>query len=171
MGSNSKGQLGLGTEQCHSNSPSLIEGLLSHQITNLSSGSFHSFAICHKKGAYSWGYGEQGQLGLGDSKDKFLPEKVKFESNKLTKVKVTKVECGPKHTMMLTEQMTVYCCGDNHFGQLGIPGKSVFNTPTLSRYLKNSVTDVACGTKHTLFLTGKSLILYFRKREGFCLWE
>lgn len=156
MGSNNKGQLGLGRRDYKlRSSPSLIENLCPKEVIEISTGSYHSFAITADRDVFSWGSGEFGQLGLGDYLDTFTPTKVIFSSKYTDHVEIFKIDSGPKHTMMLSKRNTVFCCGDNKHGQLGVPSKSRVNKPILCRYIQDNIIDVACGAKHTLFLTGK----------------
>lgn len=156
MGSNIKGQLGLGRRDYKlRSSPSLIESISNMEISQICTGSYQSYAICQNKDVYAWGNGEYGQLGLGDYSNTYVPTRIILSSKYLSQLEIVKIDSGPRHTMMLTKQRTVYCCGDNSYGQLGIPSKSRSNHPTLCRYLKEDIIDIACGTKHTLFLTGK----------------
>ena len=156
MGSNRYGQIGIGLKDYEiRSSPTLIESLCNETVVYIKAGSFHSFAITSKHSVYAWGNGDQGQLGLGSYSDSYQPENVTLSNEYLSYIEIVSIDTGPSHTMMLTKQKTVYCCGDNTFGQLGLPSKTRCNTPTLCRYISENVLDIACGTRHTLFLTDK----------------
>ena len=65
MGSNQYGKLGLSSEKILSvNTPKLIESLTLHRVVQVSCGLNHALALTHGHGiVYSWGKGDQGQLG------------------------------------------------------------------------------------------------------------
>ena len=46
---------------------------------------------------YTWGYGNEGQLGHGDKSDQLLPRRI----NNLN-AQVVKISCGGGHTAMIT---------------------------------------------------------------------
>jgi alpha-tubulin suppressor-like RCC1 family protein len=155
MGSNRFGQLGIGSKDYKIRStPSLIESLCQDDIDQIICGGLFSYCISKSRRVYSWGNGEDGQLGLGVFKDFSSPQSLDLPNDEVGKLKITKIDCGPNHTVMLTDNFTVYCCGDNSFGQLGISGKCRTSSPMICGFSKDRIIDIACGTKHTLFLTG-----------------
>ncbi|CAM9534821.1 unnamed protein product [Heterosigma akashiwo] len=64
---------------------------------------------------YSWGRGEDGQLGLGDTNDQDAPAAVDALRGK----DVRQVACGSGHTVVLTEEGAVYTWGRGDDGRLG----------------------------------------------------
>lgn len=63
---------------------------------------------------YTWGFGNEGQLGHGDKSDQFLPRKV---ANLGQKVK--NIVCGGAHTALLTNEGKLLMVGRGREGQLG----------------------------------------------------
>ncbi|XP_076849884.1 alsin isoform X3 [Brachyhypopomus gauderio] len=97
---------------------------------------------------WSWGRGQEGQLGHGDSLPRLQPLCIKSLSNK----EVIKVVAGSNHSLALTAQCQVYSWGSSKLGQLGH-----MNSPsTVPHLVKVSegirVWDVAAGQTHTLLL-------------------
>ena len=64
---------------------------------------------------FSWGRGEDGQLGLGDTSDQSTPVLVE----NLRKVRVREVACGSGHTIVLTREGQVLTWGRGDDGRLG----------------------------------------------------
>uniref|UniRef100_A0A3P8TEP7 Uncharacterized protein n=1 Tax=Amphiprion percula TaxID=161767 RepID=A0A3P8TEP7_AMPPE len=84
-----------------------------------SCGQDHSLALCASGHVFSWGAGEDGQLGLGHGKAvtlQYTPVLVCA----LSGVAVTQISAGATHTLFLTLSGLVYCCGANKSGQLGL---------------------------------------------------
>ncbi|CAN0153976.1 unnamed protein product [Discosporangium mesarthrocarpum] len=64
---------------------------------------------------YSWGRGEDGQLGLGDTNDQNHPVLV----DALKSTGVVQVACGSGHTVVLSVDGEVYTWGRGDDGRLG----------------------------------------------------
>ncbi len=64
---------------------------------------------------YCWGRNDHGQLGVGDTEDRYQPVKVQYPSG-LTWVQVG---TGFAHTCALDGNGDVWCWGDNSYQQLG----------------------------------------------------
>ncbi|XP_041835211.1 alsin isoform X2 [Melanotaenia boesemani] len=97
---------------------------------------------------WSWGHGEQGQLGHGDNLARLQPLCIKSLNNK----EVVRVAAGAHHSLALTAQSQVFSWGSNSSGQLGH-----METPsTVPRLAKLSdgirVWDASAGERHTLLL-------------------
>ncbi|XP_028998624.1 alsin isoform X2 [Betta splendens] len=97
---------------------------------------------------WSWGYGEHGQLGHGDSQARSQPLCIKCLNNK----EVVRVAAGAHHSLALTAQSQVFSWGSNLSGQLG----HMESPSTIPRLAKLSegirVWDVSAGERHTLLL-------------------
>ena len=76
------------------------------------------FAITTSKQVYSWGNNEDGQLGTGYQSEKYSPTPVIIKS--LTRLRASKIACGPHHTVFVMESGEVYVCGNSEDGKLGI---------------------------------------------------
>ncbi|KDR17139.1 RCC1 and BTB domain-containing protein 1-like isoform X2 [Zootermopsis nevadensis] len=103
---------------------------------------------------FAVGSNSAGCLGLGDLRSTLFPKKVEALCNKL--VKGFAYGCGP-HVIAFTDNGTVYSWGHNGYSELGIGSSNQCLSPTL--ILPNVfgkmtvVTEVACGTHHSLALT------------------
>ncbi|XP_037552375.1 alsin [Nematolebias whitei] len=97
---------------------------------------------------WSWGQGEDGQLGHGDNSVRLQPQCIKSLNNK----EVVRVVAGAHHSVALTAQSQVFSWGSNSAGQLG----HMEAPSTIPRLAKLSegirVWDVSAGERHTLLL-------------------
>ena len=76
---------------------------------------------------FSWGYGEDGQLGHGDTNDYLNPTLVKG----LNGIQVTQVECGHSHSGAIGGG-EVYMWGLNPDSRLMIEGPDTVTVPSLT---------------------------------------
>uniref|UniRef100_A0AAZ3PGB9 Uncharacterized protein n=1 Tax=Oncorhynchus tshawytscha TaxID=74940 RepID=A0AAZ3PGB9_ONCTS len=97
---------------------------------------------------WSWGRGQEGQLGHGDQLPRLQPLCIKS----LNGEEVVKVVAGTHHSLALSAQCQVFSWGSNRSGQLGH-----MNSPTtmpqqakMSKGLR--VWDLAAGQSHSVFL-------------------
>ncbi|XDV30754.1 hypothetical protein PO909_033601 [Leuciscus waleckii] len=97
---------------------------------------------------WSWGRGQEGQLGHGD----YLPRLQPLCIKSLSKKEVVKITAGANHSLALTAQCQVYSWGSDKFGQLGHINApcTVPNLTMISDGIR--VWDVAAGQTHTLLL-------------------
>ena len=101
MGSNFHGRLGLGDQTLtHSSVPCLVESLLHERIISVSCGATHTVAISEAGDAYSWGLGEFGALGIGDTQTRYAPSHIEYFAT--SKIAVKSAVCGSKHTIFIT---------------------------------------------------------------------
>ncbi|PRP78657.1 regulator of chromosome condensation [Planoprotostelium fungivorum] len=92
--------------------PTKIEGL-QRVKTVVGAKHGHSLAVTEDGDLFAWGWNEQGQLGLGDTYDRTVP-------NHVTSLKsVVDVDGGYKHTAVLNDRGEVFAFGDSVYGQLG----------------------------------------------------
>uniref|UniRef100_A0A8C2X7U5 Alsin Rho guanine nucleotide exchange factor ALS2 n=1 Tax=Cyclopterus lumpus TaxID=8103 RepID=A0A8C2X7U5_CYCLU len=97
---------------------------------------------------WSWGHGEHGQLGHGDSLARLQPLCIKSLNSK----EVVRVVAGAYHSLALTAQSQVFSWGSNIFGQLGHM-ESPSTVPRLAKLSEGiRVWDISAGERHTLLL-------------------
>ena len=110
---------------------------------------------------YSCGEAHYGQLGHGNSTDKWSPTLVQyFIDNSIT---ITKFSVGSYHSLFLDTNGYVYSCGEGSHGRLGHGNTSNKYTPTLIEtyidyngininYTNITISQVSAGSYHSLFL-------------------
>ena len=151
IGSNSYGQRGIGPVL--TNEPVKVD---LPPIQQLSCGS--SFTLCLSEDGYlySFGYNNFGQLGIGPNNlnIKYCQKPQKIESLK----DVEFVVCGCTFVFCKTMDNTVYCWGNNTFGQLGIGNLDKKYSPYECLHCPEDVIDIKCGSDHTILLTSNQKI-------------
>lgn len=150
MGSNSKHQLGRDDTELVYARPTLVPKLEHHNIVSLAAGWFHNVVISDEGEIYSWGNDEDSVLGYLPSKIDKGPRRASVLCDSATERIVT-VYCGARHTILLSDQSTMYGFGDNEQHQLGLPQKKKYALPERIP-CSEGITQVACGTSHTLAL-------------------
>ncbi|XP_026209984.1 probable E3 ubiquitin-protein ligase HERC1 isoform X5 [Anabas testudineus] len=147
-GKGSYGRLGLGD----SNNQSMPKKLVLEPHRNMkkvssSKGSDgHTLAITVEGEVFSWGDGEYGKLGHGNSATQKYPKII--QGPLLGKVVVC-VSAGYRHSAAVTSDGELYTWGEGDFGRLGHSDSQSRNVPTLVKDI-SSVGQVACGSSHTI---------------------
>nr|XP_022297301.1 uncharacterized protein LOC111106775 isoform X2 [Crassostrea virginica] len=144
-GSSKYGQVGTGTTHIYSR-PMLIEALSTAHCVDIVCGQYHTLALTAEADVYSWGWGVHGQLGHGNVEDAVIPTKVKA----LTQLHVTHIQAGYCHSVVLTEQGTLYSFGCGFFGQLGSGNNKKTSVPLKVDTLPEKITIVATRYFHNV---------------------
>ena len=119
------------------------------QVT-VACGGHHTVAVTEEGQVVSWGWGNDGQLGHGDTYDQTLPTRVQA----LAGQRVTDVACGYYHTAAVNEDGAVMCWGKGSSGQLGLRDRGAALLPRMLTGLHaHRIRRVACGMAHTLALS------------------
>ncbi|KAF5831565.1 regulator of chromosome condensation 1/beta-lactamase-inhibitor protein II [Dunaliella salina] len=125
-GRNQNGQLGLG----HNSdvlSPQLVQAFSGQEVANVAGGAEHTIAAMASGEVFAWGWGRYGNLGDGCLEDRYVPTKVKG----LDGLRITKVACGWRHSVVVSDQGQLYTFGWSKYGQLG-HGDADLHTPAQS---------------------------------------
>ncbi|XP_071496413.1 E3 ubiquitin-protein ligase HERC2-like [Diadema antillarum] len=148
--------------------PRLVEALKSKRIRDIACGSSHSAAVTLSGELYTWGLGEYGRLGHGDSTTQLKPKLVKA----LVGTRVIQVACGSRdaQTLTLTEDGMVFSWGDGDFGKLGRGGSEGCSTPhNVERLNGQGVVQIECGAQFSLALTKSGQVWTWGKGDYFRL--
>ncbi|EGC39089.1 hypothetical protein DICPUDRAFT_148108 [Dictyostelium purpureum] len=104
---------------------------------------------------FSWGSGNLGQLGLGNTDDSVSsPSLVLLSNNEIRKV--NDIVGGGSHTMMVANDGDLYTFGSNDCGQLGfklLENQKYITTPQPVDYFKNNsikIKNCSGGWSHSL---------------------
>jgi len=171
-GLNEYGQLGIGKDTVNVVSyPTRVKGL-PLDVKNISSGIEHTMCLMESGEVYSWGNGEGGLLGHGNTKALCEPKLIASLND------IKKIACGGLHTIALSKNGEVYAWGRAEGGQLGLPEQTlkaimkekgdyyvdkpmIINTGPLKNIY---VVGVSCGEAHTLILDSTAEVYGW----GFC---
>jgi hypothetical protein len=101
-GYNFTGELGVGSKD-NSLVPKAISFFQNKsKIISVAVGSQHTLVLLADGELYSWGYNKFGQLGLGNTQDHLLPERISFFGG----CPVQQIFGGYRHTLLLTGSLT-----------------------------------------------------------------
>ncbi|XP_078386063.1 putative E3 ubiquitin-protein ligase HERC4 [Cetorhinus maximus] len=163
-GQNTYGQLGLGTKGGSEDSPQCVTSLTGMPVAQITAGGEHSFALSLSGAVFGWGRNNHGQLGLKDTEDRDKPKYVKLLECK----KTIHISCGQEHTAVLTKDGLVFTFGAGSYGQLGHNSTEDEIKPRLVGCLfANKVSQIACGSYHTLVFVPSSGKIYSFGRGEF----
>ena len=116
----------------------------------VSAGLSYTCAIHRYHGVYCWGANEKGQLGSGTTNDENKPVSVNDVGYRFVRV-----QSGFLHTCGVTDNGSVFCWGDNLYGQLGNASVGDFSsTPVMVEGLDSDAKaiEVSTGSRHTCAL-------------------
>ena len=134
---NGHGQLGLGDTQPRTN-PTQIDSLKNagEKMSTIECGFAHVIAKSSLGKVYTWGWGEQGQLGHGKFSNELAPRIVIF--NSVTKTKVLQIQAGYKSSMVLLENKKILWWGTNgEINQQNIPKELNLSSKVIENLFNN----------------------------------
>ncbi|XP_053528998.1 secretion-regulating guanine nucleotide exchange factor isoform X2 [Artibeus jamaicensis] len=106
---------------------------------------------------FAWGANSYGQLGLGHKEDVLLPQRL----NDFCKpVCVRRITGGGGHSAVVTDGGSLFVCGLNKDGQLGLGHtEDVLCFTPCKSLLRCPIRQVACGWDFTIILTEHGQVL------------
>jgi alpha-tubulin suppressor-like RCC1 family protein len=173
FGLNYFGQLGTGdrVDQCNPTLVALINVEYQHlaygcsilasmlnagkeEIINVVAAYNHTMVTTTSGKLYAFGDNDMGQLGTGDTINKYTPTLIAFPYH------VSFISAGSFHTAIITDKGKLYTCGNNRCGQLGTC--DTINRRIFTAILPNeNVRTVCVGTYHTIVSTNDNKIYTF----------
>ena len=115
-------------------------------IKQVACGNSHTVILKNDGTLWACGKNTYGQLGLGDTINKNTFTQVITNTDN-----VKQIVCGSLYTFILKNDGTVWSCGDNEYGQLGLGNNTIKKTFTQVTGM-NDVKQIACGYNHTFIL-------------------
>ena len=143
-GNNTFGQLGDGTNTT-SLSPIPIGTATNWAV--ISAGTDHSMAIDSNNILYTWGNNTNGQLGDGTNTASNIPIAISFASSGTVSLYVA-ISAGQTHSLVIKNDNTLWSCGFNNQGQLGLG--NLVNTNVLTQVgTANTWSAISAGHTHS----------------------
>eukprot|EP01084_Bolivina_argentea_P207837 354521_1 len=166
-GWNNQFQLGIKkTQTKKETTPVLINNLidLNIDIVDIKSAFNYSLCLSSTGEVFSTPFSKHGGHGHGtERKSKAMWLKIK----QLQKTKIIKIQTGYYHSLFLQNNGTVWCCGKNTNGQLGLGNQNTVTLPTKVPILK--IKDIKCGGNHNLMVSvNNTLFVFGANKQGQC---
>ena len=132
-GSGEHGRLGLGDTERRlvpTQVPRCSLGAADARVAVAALGGKHSVALTDSGALFTWGYGDFGRLGHGDTATRLVPTLVKTNLAAALQ-RGAMAACGASHTSVVTACGLLYTFGDAESAQLGHGGREQMLVPTL----------------------------------------
>jgi len=113
-------------------------------VSQVTAGTYHSCLLKTSGSATCWGSNAQGQLGDGTTITRYIPVSV---GGGLAAGEV--IAAGGSHTCAVVSSNSIYCWGDNDYGQLGTNNTTDYLFPTLVSAGLNTFSGVSAGDNHS----------------------
>ncbi len=154
-GAGTEGQLGAGPKIKTVQRFGPLRELKDTSVAQVSCGLAHTVIRTSAGQVFSWGTGEYGALGLGESVTSsnvpVLVPNVGTDHQSM----IERFTCGPDHTVFVTVAGVVKACGAGKFGQLGtgVAVEKQFTAKHATLFGGIQIMDVGCGKNFTAFLS------------------
>lgn len=137
------------------------------RVVDIMCGDFHSVLLKEDGTLWATGRNTEGQLGLGDNKDRLVFTQVEISG------KIKAIFAGGNQTFIIKEDNTVWATGSNKEGELGLgdhTNRNVFTKVILSDVVKiattrgnNEMEYPQWHLPHTFFLLRNGTLLFSGK--------
>ncbi|KPQ00943.1 MAG: extracellular concanavalin A-like lectin/glucanase [Bacteroidetes bacterium HLUCCA01] len=132
-----------------------------HRVVDVVAGGYRSFLRTEAGKVFAFGLNSYGGLGNGDSLNVYVPvmlDHPNLAGKKVVDVATTYSGTGNSnrgHTLLLTDEGSVFAFGANDYGQLGLGDFEDRNVPTElthSNLSGKTITHIAAGALHSMLL-------------------
>lgn len=126
--------------------PITTEHLCGQRVLMVACGEDYTAAVACDFSLWTWGEGENGRLGHGDTETRFRPCRIAQE--RFAGTAVCFVAAGSAHTAAVTSDHNLWTWGAGVQGALGLNGTRPRHAPTHVKSMVG-VVQVSCGGDHT----------------------
>jgi len=153
-GNNNYGELGLNSTT-NTTTFTQVTTNINNDVKQIVCGNSYTFILKNDGSLWATGYNASGQLGLGNKDNTTTFTQVTANVNN----DVKQIVCGYFHTFILKNDGSIWSCGVNYYGGLGLNDTTSRNTFTqVTTNINNDVKQIACGNYHTFIL--KIMVVY-----------
>lgn len=135
---------------------------MSWKLKEIACGQTHSLFLTSQGNVYCSGMNNRGQCGIKINHNTIYSYNLNCILQMIPipdLINIKSISAGKNHSLFLSNDGNVFCCGCNEYGQLGIINNDLDNTfynkPFLQQTLsdnKNKIEIIKCGTDHSLFI-------------------
>jgi alpha-tubulin suppressor-like RCC1 family protein len=144
-GNNQYGKLGFGDTTYRN----IFTKLNINNVTQVADGTYHSFILFTDNTLWGAGGNNNGQLGMGDYNDRTTLTRV----TNLPSGTIRQIINGGTHSFILLKDGTLYGCGTNNYGQLGLGDMTRRNIFTrVTNLPSGNIKEVEAGYMHSFIL-------------------
>ncbi|XP_036857437.1 X-linked retinitis pigmentosa GTPase regulator isoform X3 [Manis javanica] len=161
FGSNSWGQLGLGSNS-FVGKPTCVKALKPEKVKFAACGGNHTIISTEGDKLYATGGNNEGQLGLGDTKDRNTFHLIGLFTSQH---KVKQLSAGSNTSAVLTEDGELFMWGENSEGQIGLEDITNISVPHQVTIGK-PISWISCGYYHSAFVTKGELYTFGEPEHG-----
>jgi alpha-tubulin suppressor-like RCC1 family protein len=153
-GKNIHGQLGHGGRD-EETAPRVVEGLRGVRVVAVAARGAHTLALDDRGRVYSWGRGDEGQLGHGAFEAVPHPRRI----SRLP-TSVVAVGAGRTHSLALDADGAVYSWGCGDDGALGHGDRRRQLAPRAVEFFRTRpAASVSCGSRHNAVVTADGALV------------
>ncbi|KPJ09177.1 RCC1 domain-containing protein 1 [Papilio machaon] len=163
-GSGKRFQLGHGDIE-DIDKPQEVDALAGIKITKIAAGGYHCLALSEFGDAYTWGWNDEGQLGILDNVEHpsienpiqySIPKLIDIydENGEIVTIDIVDIACGSKHSALKLADNTVWTSGYNKYGQLGLSSKMFPSVKYFRKVYESCINfKIMCGIWCTVIET------------------
>lgn len=126
-------------------------GIPEAEVSNITMSIGHTLIVMHSGEVFMSGSNARGQLGFGAMRNPY--DTTTFERPAINGVSFQGGACGVQHSALIGSDGSLYVCGQNESGQLGLPDSGDRFAPAkveVGSTAGRRIVDVACGLASTL---------------------
>ena len=138
-------------------------------ITAIASHKIHTLALTRSGHVWSWGWNEEGQLGLGGRVCSLMPAQVRSPCRTADTYldNVTAIDAGLLFSIALRRDGSVWAWGRNRLGTMGDDETPDQAFPMRIAGLHSRITGISAGHEHVLFICENRYVYAIgRNRNG-----